>query len=385
MTPSQISKRQERLTVNIQRVIDVRGVGHAFLATFTTQANLSMDQFQSTWNSFVTDVLVRRLGTVGDDWKLHFHGVGVIEPQERGAPHMHLAGTVEDDIGTGVRWVERCWKGKRGWLIARQSKPASLVRLQEFLMRSWDAHVRSKTGQTEKKICNAHCMPVRTSALAAARYLAGYLEKGESRPGEWKGRKLYREYGASRSKTASGEVVVNSPHPCRGSFTRYAVETKAGYRVRVHGLLWRARVAAFAAEFGCSSLPELVSHLGKTVLFDQRELIRGMVLPESFPYPSDKSRLYESNLRKSRELSNRKVIEAGGLRVVAYRPVLLVHAFSTTLDERFWSGVPGSSCGGESGRSRSGELFPERVVVISPVEASIRAAALSRRGRFRGG
>jgi hypothetical protein len=46
MTPSQIAKRQERLTVNIQRVIDIRGIGHAFLATFTTRANLSMDQFQ---------------------------------------------------------------------------------------------------------------------------------------------------------------------------------------------------------------------------------------------------------------------------------------------------------------------------------------------------
>ena len=111
MIRSQISKRQERLTVNIQRVIDAGGMGHAFLGTFTTKANLSMAQFQSIWNSFVTDVLVRRLGKVGDDGKQHFHGVGVIEPQERGAPHMHLAGTVEEDIGTGVQWVERCWRG----------------------------------------------------------------------------------------------------------------------------------------------------------------------------------------------------------------------------------------------------------------------------------
>src|SRR5277367_4326458 len=122
--------------------------------------------------------------------------------------------------------------------MARQSRPATLVRLQAFLMRSWDAHVRSKTGQTEKKICNAHCMPVRTCARAAARYLAGYLETGESRPGEWKGRRLYREYGASRSKNAAGETVVNSPHPCRGNFTRYAVQTRDGYKVRFHGLMW---------------------------------------------------------------------------------------------------------------------------------------------------
>ena len=213
MTPSQIAKRQERLTVNIQRVIDAGGIGHAFLATFTTRANLSMDQFQAIWHSFMTDVLVRHLGKVGDDWKQHFHGVGIIEPQERGAPHMHLAGTVEEDIGTGVEWIKRRVGGKSVWLVARQSKPATLGRLQAFLMRSWDAHVRAKTAQTEEKICNAHCLPVRTSARAAARYLAGYLEKGESRPGEWKGRKLYREYGASRVKNALGEVVMNSPHP----------------------------------------------------------------------------------------------------------------------------------------------------------------------------
>ena len=94
MTPAQAKKRQERLTVNIQQVIDSRGIHHSFVATFTTQANLSMDDFQTIWHSYVTDILVRHLGQVGDDWKQHFYGLAVIEPQERGAPHVHLVGIV---------------------------------------------------------------------------------------------------------------------------------------------------------------------------------------------------------------------------------------------------------------------------------------------------
>jgi hypothetical protein len=365
MTPSQIAKRQERLTVNIQRVIDAGGVGHAFLATFTTRANLSMDQFQSIWHSFMTDVLVRHLGKVGDDWKQHFHGVGIIEPQERGAPHMHLAGTCEEDVGTGVTWVKRRMGSKWVWVIARQSKPAALSRLQAFLMRSWDAHVRSKTGQTEQKICNAHCLPVRTSARAAARYLAGYLEKGESRPGEWRGRRLYREYGSARVKNALGEAVMVSPHPCRGSFTRYAVATKEGYRVRSAGLLWRARVRAFASEFGCSCLSDLVTHLGERVLFEHREAIRGMVLPEVFAFPSNRARLYEMNRRQSRESTNREYIEAFDIKIRQFRPAQPVVVFMSKPGEEFWSGRPVEGC--------EGELFPERLVAISSGEWAIRS------------
>jgi hypothetical protein len=370
VTPAQARKRQERLTVNIQRVIDAGGISRSFVATFTTQANLSMDEFQSIWNSFMTNVLVRHLGKVGDDWKQHFHGVGVIEPQERGAPHMHLAGTVEEDVGAGVKWVRRFWKGKPQWLIARQSRPASLARLQAFLMRSWDAHVRAKTKQTEKKICNAHCMPVRTSARAAARYLAGYLEKGEARPGEWKGRRLYSEYGAYRTKNDAGETVVNSPHPCRGKFTRYALETRDGFRVREYSRLWRAQVAAFALEFGCSSLGELVTELGDSVLFQHRELIGLMVVPESSS---------AGFLRACRSV-NRATIEGAGYnpdlrRTVQAKPRLLrssrVAIFTSFAGEKFWS----DSRDGKPDDLRLGELFPERLAVISSGEAALRATA----------
>jgi hypothetical protein len=333
MTPAAGRKRVERLTVNIQRVIDAAGVAHAFVATFTTRANLSMDAFQSIWNSFVTDVLVRHLGKVGDDWKQHFHGVGVIEPQERGAPHMHLVGAVEEDIAMGVKWVKRRWRGKWQWLITRQSRPASLVRLQAFLMRSWDAHVRSKTKQTEEKICNAHCLPVRTSARVAARYLAGYLEKGESRHGVWKGRKLYREYGASRSKNAAGETVVNSPHPCRGSFTRYAVATKEGYRVREHGLLWRARVGVFAGLFGCHSLKSLCAKLGTTALYRYRVEIGLMLLPVDFKYPSEASRDAELN-RPSLPPSFCDNIRSGVLEMIRRREWEERHEFEKSMISR---------------------------------------------------
>jgi hypothetical protein len=290
---------------------------------------------------------------------------------------MHLAGTCEDDIGTGITWVKRYWRGKWRWLITRQSRPASLARLQAFLMHSWDAHVRSKTKQTEKKICNAHCMPVRTCARAAARYLAGYLEKGEARPGEWKGRKLYREYGATRTKNADGETVVNSPHPCRGKFTRYAVETREGYKVREYSRLWRARVAAFSLEFGHSSLPGLVAELGESVLYDHRELIGRMIVPETS----------SSELRQTCRSINRALIEAAGYNPDLRRRVLSkprvrrpsrVTVFTSVLGEKFWSGSPSSSWDGRPDGVRLGEMFPDRVAVISQSEAMIRAGVLSK-------
>jgi len=379
MTPAQARKRQERLRVNIQRVIDVGGMNHAFVGTFTTRANLSISDFQSIWNSFVTDVLVRHLGEIGDDWKPHFHGIGVIEPQERGAPHMHLAGRVQEDIGTGVKWIQRRWGGRVQGVIARQSKPAALARLQAFLMRSWDAQVRSKTGQTEEKICNAHCLPVRSCARAAAQYLAGYLEKGETRPGEWKGRKLYREYGASRVKNTQGETVVNSPHPCHGSFTRFAVMTKDGYKVREHGLMWRARVAAFANEFGCSTLRDLITHLGQSALYVHRDAIGRMVLPDCFRYRSEKLRLWEKARRSISPTSNRELIEASGLSVTRYRVAIPVVVFSTTPNENFWSGAPDPDWDGRPDDKRVGELFPDRIAVITSGEAAVRREARSRR------
>lgn len=122
--------------------------------------------------------------------------------------------------------------------------------------------------------------------------------------------------------------------------------------MRSAGLLWRARVRAFAAEFGCSWQSDLVAHMGKGVLLEHRELIREMMLPGDFNFPSNRSRLYETNPRKSRKATNREFIEAAGVGVQSFRPALPVTVFRSTPDEKFYSAV---SEGGAD------ELFPDRV------------------------
>jgi hypothetical protein len=148
--------------------------------------------------------------------------------------------------------------------------------------------------------------------------------------------------------------------------------------VRIHGLLWRGRVGAFAAVFGCSSLAELTSHLGNRVLYDHRESIGRIVLPETFEFPSENDRLYESNLRQLHKLSNRRLIEENGLRISPFRPIMPVHAFVTVPGESFWSGSPDLRRDGKPDSDRDGELFPDRVVIFAPGEAALLVEARRR-------
>ena len=103
-----------------------------------------------------------------------------------------------------------------------------------------------------------------------------------------------------------------------------------------------------------------------------------MALPENFAFPSEKARLYETNLRECRRFSNRQVIEESGVVVTRYRPHAPIVVFSSVPGEKFWSGNPDRSWDGKPDSSRHGELFPDRVVVISPGEAAIRAEASAR-------
>jgi len=318
-------------------------------------------------------------------------GASVTELQERGATHEHACFNTPWDVGAGAAWGKR-WSKRRGRFVFvqfRQSKTQALVDLQQWVMGEWERHCRAHYAAglgpdglpwpPDRKISNAHCQPIRTSAGATASYLANYLASGEERCPALKGRRLYRMYGAVWTKDADGERAYRSPARCRGNFSHYAFRTSEGeYRKCLFGALFRGRVAAFASEFGCASLGELVTHLGRSALYEHREVIGRMTLAETFNFPTEKARLYETNLRECRRLTNRQVIEESGLAVTRYRPPVPVVAFSSVPGEKFWSGNPDLSWDGKPDGGRHGELFPDRVVFISRGEAAIRAEATAR-------
>ena len=392
MTKSQSARRRTRLLVNIEGAIEsAPSPGHSIVLTLTTAANLSLDDFHNLRSSFYNKCLAPHIGVPRLDGTLGLVGASVTELQERGATHEHACFNTPWDVGAGAVWGKR-WSKRRGKFVFvqfRQSKTQALVDLQQWVMGEWERHCRAHYASgrgpdglpwpPDRKISNAHCQPIRTSAGATASYLANYLASGEERCPELKGRRLYRTYGAVWIRGKDGKRAYRSPARCRGNFSHYAFRTSDGeYRKCLFGALFRGRVAVFASEFGCFTLAELVSHLGRSALYEHREVIGRMALPETFDFPSEKARLFETNLRQCRRLSNRQVIEAGGLVVRRYRPPVPIVVFSSIPGEKFWSGNPDLSWDGKPDSGRNGELFPDRVVAISPGEAAIRAEASAR-------
>jgi hypothetical protein len=116
--------------------------------------------------------------------------------------------------------------------------------------------------------------------------------------------------------------------------------------------------------------------LGERVLFEHRELIRGMVLSEDFAFPSNRSRLYEMNRRQSRGATNREIIEASGLSLKPFCSCVPVVYFKSDDTEECWSaslGVSNHEC----------ELFPARVVEITRGEFVVKREGRRMRGKAR--
>ena len=382
MTKTQARKRRTRFQVDAEWLINREGGSdYAVVLTLTTRANLSLDDFHALRESFYKNKLRPHVGIQWPDGRKRLYGLSVTELQDRGAPHEHSLLRTPWPVGAGAQWGRR-WSSRRKrfvYLQFRQTKNQTLVDLQQWVMREWDHYCRLHTTDPEgnawaadAKTSSAHCQPIRTCAAAAASYLAGYLEVGQDRVEVLRGRKLCRRYGAVLRRNSCGEAFLDSPHPCQGNFSHYARKTKEVYQKNVFDTLYRGRVAAFAAEFGCQTLEQLEQHLGTRVRFDYGDVIRRMVLPEDFVYPTDFSKVFEANLRKSRALSNRETIEQGGLSINRYKvPVPLIY-FRSSDEEQPWSAVPVGSA--------SLELFPSRLCQISSGELAIIKVARKRAG-----
>jgi hypothetical protein len=373
MTKTQARKRRTRFQIDAEYLINRDGgADYAVVLTLTTRANLTLNDFHSLRESFFKNKLRPHLGTLGPDSRKRLYGLSVTELQARGAPHEHSLLRTPWPVGTGAKWGKR-WSSRRSKYVHvqfRQTKTQALADLQQWVMHEWDHYCRLRTTNPEgnpwaadAKTSSAHCQPIRTCAGAAANYLANYLETGPDRVQALHGRKLCRRYGSVLRKNDHGETFLDSPHPCLGNFSHYARKSSQGYERNFFDTLYRGRVAAFAAEFGCVTLAQLDEHLGSRARFEHGDVIRKMVLPEHFDFPTADSRLYESNLRRSRALTNRAMIEASGLKVVRYAQRVPIVYFRSSDEEQPWSASPVPAS--------ASELFPSRLCHVSQGELSL--------------